>query len=162
MGKKGLDQARELLMRDVFAIIWVILIIVIILLTFYGKEYIKEMIVVSILFLAFFLLHPIVRMAHGSKITKIISGGKEVPPWKRFPIFLLAIFIIFGIKHLLDLGLGQMFPEHSINIVLVVFWLIALFSIYYLIFSEKTEEAKPEPEPPRNKRIPYYRRRRSI
>ena len=141
-GKNGLDRTVGFLKRDVFAIIWVIFIVVIILLTLFGKEYIKDMIVVTILFLAFLMLEPLVRLSHGSRITKVISGGKEVPPWKRFPLFFVAILIVFTIKHFLELGLDQTFPEQSINIVLVVFWLIALFAIYYLIFLPKIEEQK--------------------
>ena len=140
MGKKGLDQAKDILMRDIFAIIWVILIVVIILLTFFGKEYIKDMIVVTILFLAFLMLEPIVRLSHGSKITRMISGGKEVPPWKRFPLFFIAILIVFAIKYILEAGLEEMFPTESVNIILVIFWLIAMFAIYYLIFTPNVEE----------------------
>jgi len=74
--KKGSDQVIEFLRKDIFAIIWVIFIVVIMYLTFFGKKYVKDMIEVSILFLAFILLEPIVRMAHGSKITQFISGSQ--------------------------------------------------------------------------------------
>lgn len=121
MAKKGLDKVIDILKRDIFAIIWVIFIIIIIYLTFFGKEYIKDMIIVSILFLAFIMLEPLVRMAHGSTITKLISGGKDVPAWKRFPIFFVAILIIFTIKHLLELGLEHSFPTESVTIILVIF-----------------------------------------
>ncbi|WP_455393019.1 hypothetical protein [[Eubacterium] cellulosolvens] len=156
MVKKGLDKGVDFLRKDIFAIIWIIFIVVIIYLTFFGKEYVKEMIVVRIMFLAIFLLHPIVRMAHGSKITKFISGGKYVPAWKRFPIFFLAILLIFAIKHFLELGLAHTFTTDSVNIILVVFWLIALFSIYYLIFSQGAEEKKERFSKTRNVR--YNRR----
>jgi hypothetical protein len=141
-GRNGLDRTVDFLKRDVFAIIWVIFIVVIILLTFFGKEYIKDMIVVTILFLAIFMLQPLIRLSAGSKITKKISGGKEVPLWKRFPLFFVAILIVFTIKNVIEVGLDQAFPEHSINIVLVAFWLIALFAIYYLILLPRIEEPK--------------------
>jgi hypothetical protein len=144
MVKKGSDKALELIRKDVFAIIWAIFIVLIIYFTFFGKEYIKEMIVVSIMFLAFFLLEPLVTMSHGSKIAQFISGGKHVPSWKRFPIFFVAILIVFTIKHLLDIGLEETFHTESVNIVFVVFWLIALFAIYYLIFSQRAEEHEKE------------------
>lgn len=155
MAKKGLDKATDLVRKDIFAIIWIVFIVIIIYLTFFGKEYIKEMIVVSILFLAFFILEPIVRMAHGGKITQMISGGKDVPPWKRFPIFFVAILIVFAIKHLLELGLAETFPTESVTIILVVFWLIALFLIYYIIFSKKIEE---EPTQSAAKKRSRYRK----
>ncbi len=142
MANTGLNKVMDFIKRDLFAIIWIIFIAIIIYLTFFGKEYIKDMIVVSILFLAFILLEPLVRMAHGSKITHFISGGKPVPSWKRFPIFFVAILIVFSIKHVLEIGLDQGFPTESVNIILVVFWLITLFSIYYLIFSKRTDEHK--------------------
>ena len=140
--KKSSDQVIEFLRKDIFAIIWVIFIVVIIYLTFFGKEYVKDMIVVSILFLAFILLEPMVRMAHGSKITQFISGGKDVPPWKRFPVFFVVILIVFAIKHSLEIGLDLAFTVESVNIVLVAFWLAFLFLIFYLIFSKKTEVQK--------------------
>lgn len=144
-GRNGLDRTVDFLKRDVFAIIWVVFIVVIILLTFFGKEYIKDMIVVTILFLVIFMLQPLVRLSAGSKITKKISGGKEVPLWKRFPLFFVAILIVFTIKHVIELGLDQAFPKHSINIVLVSFWLVALFAIYYLILSPRIDEHKDVP-----------------
>jgi protein-S-isoprenylcysteine O-methyltransferase Ste14 len=79
-------------------------------------------------------------MSHGSKITKVISGGKYVEPWKRFPIFFGAIIIVFTIKHYLELYFKTSFDEHQINVVFVIFWLIALFAIYYLIFTKQHEE----------------------
>jgi hypothetical protein len=135
--KQAAEQVSAFLMRDVFAVIWVMFIAVIILLTFYGKHYIKDMIVVSILFLAFFILEPIVRMAHGSKIARMISRGKHVPHWKRFPVFFIAILIIFAIKNLLELGLDKGFAVESVNLVLVGFWLAFMFLVYYLIFSKR-------------------------
>ena len=144
--KQAAEQVSALLMRDVFAIIWVVFIVLIILLTFYGKHYIKDMIVVSILFLAFFVLEPFIRMAHGSKIARMISRGKEVPHWKRFPVFFVAILIIFAIKNLLELGLDEGFATESVNIVLVAFWLAFMFLVYYLIFSKqhRSDEEKVE------------------
>ena len=141
-GRNGLDRTVDFFKRDVFAIIWIVFIVVIVLLTFFGKEYIKDMIVVTILFLAILMLKPLVNLSAGSKITKKISGGKEVPLWKRFPLFFVAILIVFTIKNVIEVGLDQAFPENSINIVLVSFWLIALFAIYYLILSPRIEEHK--------------------
>ncbi len=151
MVKKGLDKGLNLLQKDIFAIIWVIFIAIIILLTYYGKEYIKDLIIVSIIFLAFFLLEPIVRMSRGSKIAHMLSGGKYVPPWKRFPIFFVAVVIIFSIKHILEIGLDENLPTESINIILVIFWLISIFLIYHLIFSDKPEA--PKKVLPKGKRI---------
>jgi hypothetical protein len=81
-----------------------------------------------------------VRLAHGSKITKIISRGKEVPPWKRFPLFFLAILILFALERSLEVVLDETIPTESINIILVIFWLLSLFLIYYLVFSQNPED----------------------
>jgi hypothetical protein len=99
------------------------------------------MIIVSILFFAFLLIEPMVRLAHGSKITKIISRGKEVPPWKRFPLFFLAILILFALERSLEVVLDETIPTESINIILVIFWLLSLFLIYYMVFSKSSEDS---------------------
>jgi len=130
------NKVASLMQRDIFAIIWIVFIVAIILLTFYGKEYIKDMIIISIIFLAIFLLEPLVKMSHSNKIVQFISRGKPVDPWKRFPIFFLAILVVFTLKHFLELGLDASLPLESINIILVLFWLLSLFFIYYLIFSD--------------------------
>jgi len=137
MAKNIIDQIVDLIKKDIFAFIWLIFIAAIILLTYYGKEYVKSMIVVSIMFLAFIMLEPLVHMAHGSKVVRLISGGQHVPAWKRFPIFFVAILIVFAIKELLEVGLDRAFPAGSVNIVFVAFWLAFLFLIYILIFSKK-------------------------
>jgi len=139
MARSALDQLFDLIKKDTFAFIWLIFIASIILLTFYGKEYVKSMIVVSIMFLAFIMLEPLVHMAHGSKVVRMISGGKHVPTWKRFPVFFVAILIVFAIKEFLEEGLDRAFPAGSINIVFVAFWLAFLFLIYLLIFSKKAK-----------------------
>jgi len=139
MAKNAWNQIKSLFKKDTFAFIWLIFIAAIILLTFFGQHYIKDMIVVSLIFLAFIMLEPLVHMAHGSKITRMISGGRHVPAWKRFPIFFIAIIIVFAIKELLEVGLDHAFPAHSVNIVFVAFWLAFLFLIYLLIFSKKAK-----------------------
>jgi hypothetical protein len=142
MVEKGTNRVFEFLQRDIFAIIWIVFIITIFYFSFYGKEFIKDMIIVSILFFAFLLIEPMVRLAHGSKITKMIARGKDVPPWKRFPMFFLAILILFALERGLEFGLDETIPTESINIILVIFWLLSLFLIYYLVFSK--HEDSPE------------------
>ena len=134
--KGSKNGVADLIQKDIFAIIWIAFIVIIILLTFYGKEYIKDMIIVSIIFLAIFLLEPIVKMSHSNKLVQFISRGKPVAPWKRFPVFFLAILVVFSLKHFLEIGLDEALPIESINIILVLFWLLSLFFIYYLIFSK--------------------------
>jgi hypothetical protein len=126
--------------RDVFALIWIAFIVVIVILTFYGKEYIKDMIIVSIIFLAIFILEPLVKMSHSNKLVQFISRGKPVKTWKRFPIFFMAILIVFTLKHFLEIGLEESLPLESINIILVLFWLLSLFFLYYMIFSKQNEK----------------------
>lgn len=134
-----MEQLADLFRKDVFALIWIIFIAAIIILTYFGKYYVKDMIVVSILFLAFIMLEPLVHMAHGSSVTRLISGGKYVPAWKRFPIFFIAIIIIFAIKEFLEVSLDHAFPAGAVNIVFVAFWLAFLFLLYLLIFSKKSK-----------------------
>jgi hypothetical protein len=134
------DRAEEFLQRDIFAVIWVVFFIIIIYLTFYAKEYIKSMIIVSVLFLAFILIEPMVRLTHGSKITTMISRGREVPTWKRFPMFLLAILILFALERGLEFVIKETLTIDAINIVLVVFWLLSLFLIYYFLFAHRADE----------------------
>jgi len=132
-----LNQLGDLLKKDTYTVIWIILIAAIILLTYYGKAYVKDMIVTSIMFLAIVLLEPMVQQAHSTKFTRLLSGGKNVPVWKRFPIFFVAIIIVFAIKHFLEDGLDHAFPAGAVNIVFVAFWLAFLFLIFILIFSKK-------------------------
>lgn len=136
---KAGKRLESFFQKEPFTFIWLIFIAAIIALTYFGKHYVKDMIVVSILFLAFLMLEPIVHMAHGSKFTKLISGGRRVPVWKRFPVFFMAILIIFAIKHFLEYGLDRAFPSYAINIVFVFFWLAFLFLLFILIFSKKAK-----------------------
>ena len=53
--RNALDQINELFKKDTYAVIWIIFIAAIILLTYFGKNYVKDMIVVSIMFLAFLI-----------------------------------------------------------------------------------------------------------
>jgi hypothetical protein len=140
MAQRSNNKAVGFLERDVFAIIWIVFLVLIIYLTMYRKEYIKDMITVSILFLVFLLIEPLVRLAHGSKITKKISRGREVPYWKRFPLFLAALLFLFVIERGLEAGIEESFPTESVNFILVLFWLISLFLFYYLIYSKHAEE----------------------
>jgi len=153
MPKKKQNKIQEMFQNDIFTYIWLVFIVLIIYFTYFGKEFVREMIITSIMFLAFFLLEPLVKMAHGSKVTEFLARGKQIPPWKRFPIFFIAILIVFAIKHFLEKNLDeQTFPEHSVNIVFVVFWLIALFAIYYLIFQQHSDDFqkhKPDARRPR-------------
>lgn len=140
MPQKPQNKAVDMVRKDVFAVIWIALIAIIILLTLYGKHIMYEMITVSILFLLFLLLEPVMKMSHGSKISQYISGGKYVPPWKRFPIFFVVVLIVFTIKHYLENYLEHAFPEEHVNVVLVLFWFIALFSIYHLIVTKQHDD----------------------
>jgi len=135
--RNALNQVSELLKKDTYAVIWIIFIAAIGLLTYFGKAHVKDMIVTSIMFLAFLMLEPLVRQSHSTKLTRLISGGKHVPVWKRFPIFFVAIIIIFAIKHILEVGLDHAFPAGAVNIVFVAFWLAFLFLLFLLIFSKK-------------------------
>ena len=135
-GRNVLDQLGNLVRKDTYAVIWLVFIAAIIILTYFGKHYIKDMIVTSIMFLAIVLLEPLVHQAHSNKLTRLISGGKHVPAWKRFPIFFVAILIVFAIKHFLEAGLDRAFGTSAINPVFVFFWLSFLFLIYFLLFSK--------------------------
>ena len=141
MPGKQQNKIQEMFQNDIFTWIWIVFIGLIIYFTYFGREFVREMIITSIMFLAFFLLEPLVKMAHGSKVTEFLARGKNIPPWKRFPIFFIAILIVFAIKHFLEENLNEAtFPEQSVTIVLVVFWLIALFAIYYLIFQQHSDD----------------------
>ncbi len=136
---KAGKRLESFFQKEPFTFIWLIFIAAIIALTYFGKHYVKDMIVVSMMFLAFIMLEPLVHMAHGKSVVKMISGGKYIPVWKRFPLFFVAILIIFAFKHSLEYALDKTFPTASINLVFVFFWLAFLFLIFLLIFSKKAK-----------------------
>jgi UDP-N-acetylmuramyl pentapeptide phosphotransferase/UDP-N-acetylglucosamine-1-phosphate transferase len=110
MPRKKNAQPIDFIRNDIFLIIWIFFIALILLIWYYDSildtkhehHLITEMIAVSAIFLIFFLLEPVIRMSHSSKVSQIISKGEYVEPWKRFPIFFFALLIVFGIKHYLE------------------------------------------------------------
>ena len=129
----------EELEKDTFSYIWFIFIIVLILTTVAFKSYVKEMINISILFMIFFYLEPIMFGVTGRTATTILSRGRDVPVWKRFPLFFLVVIFVYvlytGIQFALDLA----FPEEHVNIVFVLTWLGFLYLMWVFIFSKERE-----------------------
>jgi len=141
MPKNKSKNPVEIIRNDIFFLIWVFFITIIFAIWYFQPRLIIEMIAVSAIFLIFFILEPLIKMSHGSKFAQIISKGEYVEPWKRFPIFFFALLVVFTIKHYLENYLYHSFEHDAdIDLVLVIFWLIALFSIYYLIFTKQHEE----------------------
>ncbi|MEM5814371.1 MAG: hypothetical protein QXD77_00980 [Candidatus Aenigmatarchaeota archaeon] len=129
-------KAREL-EHDVFAYIWAIFIAVFIILTIYFKTYVKEMIVISALFLIFWFIEPLMFGVTGKTVTTILSKGKEVAEWKRFPLFFLVIIFLYVLYNGIGMVISMAFPEESINVVFVVMWLGFLYLLWVYKFSKE-------------------------
>ena len=125
------------LRKDSFAVMWLILIISLALMTYFLKSYVKDMIVISILFLIFKYLEPLIYSVHKRSATTILSGGHSVPTWKRFPIFFLEILLAYIIYGTLQTALDTAFPSGSINIVFVALWVGFLFLLWVVKFSRE-------------------------
>ena len=131
-------QVRKL-KKDTFAQIWVLFAAVLVAMTLFFKASVKSLIIVSILFMLFWYVEPVIFGATGKTVTTYLSKGQKVPRWKRFPLFFLAIvaldLIYTGIQELFDIA----FPETSVNLVFVLTWLGFLFLMWVYIFSKESE-----------------------
>jgi len=137
---KALAKKRAAeLKQDTFVYIWVLFIVAFVVMTVYLKSYVKEMINISVLFMIFFYLEPLMFGVTGKTVTTVLSKGQNVPNWKRFPLFFLVIVLVYfmysGIQEMLDIA----FPEEHVNIVFVLMWLGLLFLLWVYKFSKYRE-----------------------
>ncbi|MEM2874066.1 MAG: hypothetical protein QW063_01255 [Candidatus Nanoarchaeia archaeon] len=123
------------LKRDVFIFIWIIFIAVLIVMTKYFKQYVKGMIVISLLFVIFWYFEPFLFGATGKTVTTYLSRGQKVPKWKRFPLFFLVIILLYIIYSGIQIVLNWAFPAESVNIVFVALWIGFLFLLWNYKFS---------------------------
>ncbi len=134
--KKIAAKNVEKLKRDTFAVVWIALIVALLLMTVFFKTYIKDMIVISILFLLFWYIEPLVLGVTGRTVTTFLSRGRRVPAWKRFPLFFLAIMVVYFAYVAIQATLDRAFPATSVNIVLVFLWVGFLFLLWVYKFSK--------------------------
>lgn len=135
--KKIATKHVEKLKKDTFAIIWIIFAAVLVAMTVLFKQYVKGMIVISLLFLIFWYLEPLMFGATGKTVTAYLSRGQKVPRWKRFPLFFLVIILVYVLYSAIQMALDAAFPQESVNIVFVVLWLGFLFLLWHYKFSKE-------------------------
>jgi len=131
------DKEVRMLRKDIFAQIWVVLAVVLVVMTLYFKAYVKGMIIISILFMMFWYLQPLVFGVTGKTVTTYLSRGQKVPWWKRFPLFFLFIVMLAVLNAGLEAVFSMAFPEESVNIVFVIMWLGFLFLLWVYIFPKE-------------------------
>ncbi|MCX6774530.1 MAG: hypothetical protein NTY99_00360 [DPANN group archaeon] len=135
--KKFAAQKVERLKKDVYAIIWIVMIASFIIMTLFFKSYLKDMIVISILTIIFWYLEPLLFGATGKTVTTFLSGGKHVPRWKRFPLFFLIIIFMDILWNGIQFSIERIFPTQSINLVFVALWVGFLFLLWVYKFSKE-------------------------
>ena len=135
--KKIATKHVEKLRKDTFAIIWVVFIAAFVIMTVFLKNYIREMVAISILTIIFWYLEPLLFGATGKTVTAFLSGGKRVPRWKRFPLFFLIIILVDALWNAIYYGVELAFPTQSINLVFVILWLGFLFLLWHYKFSKE-------------------------
>ena len=115
------------LTKDVLALIWIAFIIAIVAMTFWFQAYLKDLIIISVLFILFFYFEQIITNPKG-----ILSflGVKSAPRWKTFPIFFIGVIAVYLGYVFLQEILTRTLPTGGINIVFVAIWLILLFIMY--------------------------------
>ena len=124
--------------HDVFTYIWIAFIISLILVMMFFRGYVKQMINMSVLFLIFWYLEPLVFGMTGTTMTTLISRGRKVVEWKRFPLFFLVTILVYLIYSGVEMVLDMAFPEEHINPVFVIMWLAMLFLLWvYKLSKEK-------------------------
>lgn len=140
--KEIAEKKVKELEKDVFAIMWLILIIVLVILTVFFKPYLKQIINISIVFMIFYYMQPLMFGMTGRTVTTFLSRGQKVPVWKKFPLFVLVVVIInllySGIQTVLDIA----FPEEHVNIVFVIVWMGFLYLMWVSVFSKGREPGK--------------------
>ncbi|MEM0372751.1 MAG: hypothetical protein QXO69_02870 [archaeon] len=135
--KKIAKEKVEELKQDTYAFIWLLFIVVLVAMSVYFKAYIKEMINVSILFLIFWYVEPMMFGATGTTVTTLLGRGKKVPAWKRFPLFFIVIILVYVLYNGIQFALNTAFPEESVNIVFIAMWLVMLFLLWVYKFSKE-------------------------
>ncbi len=135
--KKIATKKVEKLRKDTLAIIWVVFIVTLTIMTLYFKSYVKDMIVISLVFLIAWYLDDYIYCGHGKSITTFLCRGRRVPSWKRFPIFFLEIVVLYGGYVFLENVLDYAFPAQAINFVLVILWIGFLFLLWIYKFSKE-------------------------
>ena len=122
--------------KDIFAIIWIIFAAALALMTLFFKVYLRDMIVISIMFILFWFLEPVMYGMHGRSITSLLSRGQTVPKWKRFPLFFLEIILLYIIYAALQTVIESTLPASAVNFILVLLWVGFLFLLWQYYFSE--------------------------
>ena len=135
--KKIVNKEVNKLKKDIYALIWIAFIAILVIMTFFFKIYIREMIAISILTIVFWYLEPLLFGATGKTVTAYLSGGKKVPRWKRFPLFFLVIIFIDFLWNGIYYAVEEAFPTQSINLVFVALWVGFLFLLWVVKFSKE-------------------------
>jgi hypothetical protein len=124
------NRLTEKLKRDTLGLIWIVFIASLVVMTLWFKPYIKDLIIISILFLVFCLLEPFLLHSGSKEFANILPGGRAAPRWKKFPIFFGSIILLYFVYALLEEAMGRALPTGGINLVFVAIWIILLFIIY--------------------------------
>jgi len=135
--KKIVEKEVHKLEKDTYAIIWIVFIAAILIMAFFFKQYLQDLVIVSVLFILFWYLEPVFFGATGKTVTTMLAKGRRVPKWKRFPLFFLAIILLEVVYIILDVGMEMAFPANSINIVFVIMWLGFLFLLWVFKLSKE-------------------------
>ncbi|MFH0829559.1 MAG: hypothetical protein V1887_00145 [Candidatus Aenigmatarchaeota archaeon] len=122
--------------HDVFTYIWIAFIVALILTMMFFRGYVKQMINMSVLFLIFWYLEPLVFGMTGTTMTTLLSRGRKVAEWKRFPLFFVVTILVYVIYSGVEMVLDLAFPEEHINPVFVIMWLGMLFLLWVYKFSK--------------------------
>src|SRR3989344_1444821 len=80
------------LKKDVLALIWIAFIVSIVVMTVWFQSSLKDIIIISVLFILFYYFEPIILNPKGI-IT--LLGVRFAPRWKTFPIFFIGIILIY-------------------------------------------------------------------
>ena len=140
--KTAARKKAEEMEKDTFSYIWFIFIVSLTVMALGFKGYTKEMINVSILFMIFWYLQPLMFGMTGRTVTTILSKGQDVPIWKRFPLFFLVIVVLYLINRGIQIALDMAFPDEHVNIVFVIIWIGFLYFIWVYVFSKFNKENK--------------------
>ena len=133
--KETVKKKENELIHDPYIYSWIIFAISIIAMTLYFKAYIKEMINISILFLIFWVVEPLILGVSGTTVTTLLGRGKTVSNWKRFPLFFIAVIMVYVLYSSVEELLGMAYLEEHVNFVFVMTWLGMLFLLWIYKFS---------------------------
>lgn len=135
--KEIVRKEVRMIENDVFTYIWIAFIVALVGMMVFFKGYVKQMINISILFLIFWYLEPIIFGMTGTTVTTLLSRGRKVTEWKRFPLFFLVTILVYVLYSGVEMALDLAFPEEHVNPVFVIMWLGMLFLLWVYKFSKE-------------------------